>query len=56
MIKNLPAMQKTQVSTPGLGRSLGGGHGNSLQYSLENSRDGEPSGLQSMEVQRVRHD
>ena len=28
-------------STPGLGRSPGGGHGNSLQYScLENPRDG----------------
>ena len=28
-------------STPGFGRSPGGGHGNSLQYScLENPRDG----------------
>ena len=26
-------------SAPGLGRSPGGGGGNSLQYSLENSRD-----------------
>ena len=33
-----------------------GGHGNSLQFSLGNSRDGEPGGLQSMELQRVRHD
>ena len=43
MIKNLPVMQETWVcagdlsSIPGLGRSPGGGHGNSLQYScLEN--------------------
>ena len=38
MVKNLPAMQKTWVQ--GLGRSLGGEHGNPLQYScLENSMD-----------------
>ena len=30
-------MKKTHVLIPGLGRSLGGGHGNPLQYScLEN--------------------
>ena len=43
-------------SIPGSGKSFGGGHGNSLQFSLGNSRDGEPVGLQSMELQRVRHD
>jgi len=38
MVKNSPAMQKTWVRSLGLGRSLGGGHGNPLQYSfLENS-------------------
>ena len=38
MVKNPPAMQKTWVR--GLGRSLGGEHGNPLQYScLENSMD-----------------
>ena len=38
---------------PGLGRSLGGGHGNPLQYScLENPH----GGLQSMGLQRVRPD
>ena len=37
---------------PGLGRSLGGGHGNPLQYScLENPH----GGLQSMGLQRVGH-
>ena len=39
MVKNLPAMQNSG-SIPGLGRSPGGGHGNSLQYScLENSME-----------------
>ena len=44
-------------STPGSGRSPGGGHGNPLQYScLENPMDREPGGLQSTGPQRVRHD
>ena len=35
-------------SIPGLGRSLGGGHGNALQYSsLENPWIEQPGGLQS---------
>ena len=45
-IKNLPAVQETARSAgdwssiPGSGRSLGGGHGNALQYScLENYMD-----------------
>ena len=33
---------------PGFGRSLGGGHGNPLQFSCqENPMDMEPDGLQS---------
>ena len=42
---------------PGLGRTLGGGHGNPLQYfCLENSMDTEePGGLQPIGSQRVRH-
>ena len=41
--------------TPGLGRSSGGGKGNPLQYShLENCM--EPGMLESMGLQRVRHD
>ena len=41
---------------PGLGRSPGRGHGNPLQYScLENPETEEPGGLQSMGLQRVRH-
>ena len=40
MAKNLPAMQKTWVKIPGLGRSPGEGKGNPLQYSfLENPMD-----------------
>ena len=36
-VKNLPAMQGDLDSIPGLGRSLGRGHGNPLQYTcLEN--------------------
>ena len=41
---------------PESGRSPGGGNGNPLQYScLENPWTEEPSGLQSMGSQRVRH-
>ena len=44
-------------SIPGLGRSPGGGHGNPLQYScLGNPMDRGAWGLQSIELQRVRHD
>ena len=43
MLKNLPANAgdvRDTGSIPGLGRSPGGGHGNSLQYScLENPMD-----------------
>ena len=50
-VKNLPAMQEMQVSIPGLRRSPGGGHGDTLQYScLENSMD--RGALQAM-VQEV---
>ena len=54
MVKNLPAMQETQGSISGSGRSPGEGHGNPLQYSclnnLMNSR------LQSVGSQRVRYE
>ena len=45
-------------SIPGLGRFLGGGHGNSLPYScLENPGIEEPGGRkESMGSQRVGHD
>ena len=43
MVKDLPANAgdiRDAGSIPGLGRSLGGGHGNPLQYScLENPMD-----------------
>ena len=39
-VKNLPVMQETPGSIPGLGRSPGEGNGYPLQYScLENSMD-----------------
>ena len=42
---------------PGLGRSLGEGNGNPLQYyCLENSWREEPGRLQPMGSQRVGHD
>ena len=44
-------------SIPGSGRSPGNGNGNPLQYScLENPMDGGLARLQSMELQRVKHD
>ena len=40
MVKNMAAMQETRLWSLGLGRSLGEGNGNPLQYScLENSMD-----------------
>ena len=40
VVKNLPANAGDMGLIPGLGRSLGEGNGNSLQYScLENSMD-----------------
>ena len=40
VVKNLPANAGDSGLIPGLGRSLGGGNGNPLQYScLENSMD-----------------
>ena len=40
MVKNLPANVGNSGSVPGLGRSLGEGNGNPLQYScLENPMD-----------------
>ena len=41
-------------SIPGCGRSLGGGNGNPVQYSLLDAE--EPSSLQSVGSQTVRHD
>ena len=41
---------------PGMGRSLGGGNSNQLQYSfLQNPMAKEPGGLQSTRLQRVGH-
>ena len=57
MVKNLPAMWETWVSSLGLGRSLGKGNDYSLQYSfLENPWTEKPGRLQSMGSQRIGHD
>ena len=54
-------MQETQAadvgSTPGLGRSPGGGNGNLLRYPcLENPWTEDPGELQSVGSQGVGHD
>jgi len=55
VVKNPPANAgdvRDVGSILGLGRSLGGGNGNPLQYScLENPMDREPGGLQSTGLQ-----
>ena len=60
MVKNLPATAgdiRDVDLTPESGRSPGGGSGDPFQYScLENPMREEPGGLQSMGLQRVRHD
>ena len=43
MVKNLPANASNSVSSPGLGRSPGGGNGNPLQYSLPGKSHGQRS-------------
>ena len=59
MVKNSPANAgdiRYVGSILGMGRSLGEGHDNPLQYSyLEHPMVEEPGGLQSMGLQRVRH-
>ena len=57
MVKNLPAIQEAVGLIPRSGKAPGVGNGNPLQYPcLGNSWTGEPRGLQSMKLQRVRHD
>ena len=57
VVKNPPANAGDAGSIPGLGRSPGEENSNSLQYScLEIPWTQEPDGLQSMGLQRVRHD
>ena len=56
MVKNLPAMQETQVRSLGWGDPLEKGmatHSSILAWTIP--RTEEPGGLQSMESQRVRH-
>ena len=56
-VKNSASNTGDLGSVPGLGRSLGEGNGNPLQYSCpENPWTEEPGGLQSVWSQRVGHD
>ena len=62
MVKNPPASAgdiRDLGSIPGSGRSVGGGHGNSLQYSfLENPMDRGAwwATVRAIGSRRVRHD
>ena len=59
VVKNPPANAgdiKDMGSIPGLGRSLGGGHGNPLHSCLENPMDREAWWAIVHRSQRVRHD
>ena len=60
MVKNLLANAENARDAgliPELGRFPEAGNGNPLQYScLENPMDRGPSGLQSLESERVEHD
>ena len=57
VVKNMPANAGDVGSIPVSGRSPGGGHGHSLQYSSwEISWTEESDGLQSIGWQRVGHD
>ena len=60
MVKNLPARAgdlRDTVSVLGLGRSLGGEHGNpSSILAWRIPWTGEPCGLWSIRLQRVGHD
>ena len=58
VVKNLPANAediRDMGSVPGLGRSPGGGHGNPLQYCLENLIDRGAWQAIVMGLQRVGH-
>ena len=56
VVKNLPASVVVVGSIPGLGRSLGRGNDNPLQYScLGNPMIEDPGGLQPMGSQRIGH-
>ena len=56
-VKNPPANARGTGSIPGSGSSPGEGNGNPHQYScLKNPMAEEPGGLQSMGLQRIRHD
>ena len=60
VVKNPPANEgdtRDMISTPGSGRSPGGGSGNHSSIpAWEASWTEEPDGLQFLRMQRVRHD
>ena len=57
MVKNLPEMKETCVQSPSLEALLEKGMAtHSNIFARRNPRTEEPGGLQSMGLQRVRHD
>ena len=57
LVRNLPAVQETLDSIPGLGRSPGEGNGKPLQYScLENPMDRGAWWATALGITRARHD
>ena len=57
LVRNLPAVQETLDSIPGLGRSPGEGNGKPLQYScLENPMDSGAWWATALGITRARHD
>ena len=57
LVRNLPAMQETLDSIPGLGGSPGEGNGKPLQYScLENPMDRRAWWATALGITRARHD
>ena len=51
MVKNPPAMQEAWVRSPGEGNAI---HSSILAWEIPGTE--EPGGLQSMRLQRIRHD
>ena len=55
LVKNLPAMQKTLVQSPGQEEPLEEGHGDTSSIlAWRNPQTEEPGGLKHMASQRVR--
>ena len=56
MVKNLPAMQETQVQSMGQEDPLENGMATHSSIAWRIPWTEEPGGLQSLELQRIKHD